>query len=100
MIVVAIVVKGNHNRLWDRLFSRDIGDQSWLALCLFLWLVMGRAKQKERERKRSAASCQRLDKLFAKKSKRVDDDEVIEIDGEGCRSDVLTSPTNSPGNCN
>lgn len=41
---------------------------------------MGRAKQKERERKRSAASCQRLDKLFSsKKSKTVE----IESDTDG-----------------
>ena len=35
---------------------------------------MGRAKHKERGRKRSAASCQRLDKLLAKKSKRVNEE--------------------------
>ena len=53
---------------------------------------MGRAKQKERERKHSAASCQRLDKLFAKKSKRVNE-ETIEIDD--AFDDDLTSSTPS-----
>jgi len=34
--------------------------------------VMGRTEQKEHERKCSAASCQQIDKLLAKKSKRVE----------------------------
>ena len=58
---------------------------------------MGRAKQKERERKRSASSCQRLDKLFAKKSK-VFEEEVIAIDSnsdDDSAEDVLTSSTPS-----
>ena len=63
--------------------------------------VMGRAKQKERERKRSAASCQRLDKLLAKKSKNVDA-EVYEIDSVE-ESEILTStsstPTKPSGSC-
>jgi len=47
---------------------------------------MGRAKQKERERKRSAASCQRLDIHFQKKSKVVEE-EVITIDADISASD-------------
>jgi len=42
---------------------------------------MGQAKQKECERKRSAASCQRLDIHFQKKSK-VDEEEGITIDAD------------------
>ena len=53
---------------------------------------MGCAKQKERERKRSAASCQRLDKLIAKKSNKVNE-ETIEIDDAS--DDDLTSSTPS-----
>ena len=52
---------------------------------------MGHAKQKERERKHSAASCQRLDKLLAKKRKNIDA-EVYEIDSVE-ESETLTSST-------
>ena len=48
--------------------------------------VMGCAKQKERERKRSAASCQRLDIHFQKKSKVVEE-EVVTIDADNSASD-------------
>ena len=59
---------------------------------LIITTVMGRAKQKERERKRSAASCQRLDNLFQKKSK-VSEEEVIAIDSssdDGSADELLT----------
>ena len=57
---------------------------------------MGRIKQKERERKRSAASCQRLDKLLAKKNKNIDA-EVYEI---GCVEESESStPTKPSGSC-
>ena len=58
---------------------------------------MGRAKQKERERKRSAASCQRLDNLFQKKSK-VSEEEVIAIDSssdDGSADELLTDSSHS-----
>ena len=43
-----------------------------MVLSVHVDQLMGRAKQKERERKRSAATCQRLDKLFqAKRSKDI-----------------------------
>ena len=55
-------------------------------------MVMGRMKQKERERKRSAASCQRLDKLFTKKSKVVEEEVVVINDNsdDDSTDDVLT----------
>ena len=67
-------------------FSRDLVNP----------YVMGHAKQKERERKRSAASCQQLDKLLAKKSKRVNE-EIFEIDDseDDASDDDLTSSTHA-----
>ena len=64
---------------------------------LIITTVMGRAKQKERERKRSAASCQRLDNLFQKKSK-VSEEEVIAIDSssdDGSADELLTDSNHS-----
>jgi len=58
---------------------------------------MGRAKQKDRERKRSAASCQRLDNLFQKRSK-VAEEEVIAIDSssdDGSADELLTDSIHS-----
>ena len=52
-------------------------------------VMPGRSEQKERERKRSAASCQRIDKLFAKKSKRV------EPNITDCEDDISTPSISS-----
>jgi len=64
----------------------DGNNQLWLCIIQHVITMMGRAKQKERERKRSAASCQRLDIHFQKKSKVVKE-EVITIDADISASD-------------